>query len=98
MSNQEMNRASYCDGVSGSAAALYSVWKKLPVPLAVDSITIIVSGRRRIPEQAERTMSSGDLPSVFFHSPTSERCTSEYAPPRHPSGRSAVPIFILQLR
>lgn len=59
--------------MSGLAAAEYSEWKKLPVPLAVDSITIMVRGRRRMPEQAERTISSGDLPSVFLHSPTSER-------------------------
>ena len=72
-----MKRASNCDGILGSAAALYSVWKKLPVPLAVDSITIIVRGRRRMPEQAERTISSGDFPSVFFQIPTSERWTRE---------------------
>lgn len=75
--NQAMNRASNCERTIGSAAARYSRWKKLPVPLAVDSMTIIVSGCRRMPEQAERTISSGDFPSVFCHIPTSERWTSE---------------------
>ena len=35
MSNQEMKRASNCD--RPALALSYSSWKKLPVPLAVDS-------------------------------------------------------------
>ena len=66
-----------CDFIVGSAAAVYSVWKKFPVPFGVLSITIIVNGSKRIPEHAERTMSCGDLPSVFCHKPTSDKCTRE---------------------
>ena len=71
ISNQDINIASNCD--VPRFAASYSLWKKLPVPFAVLSYTIIVYGFNKIPEHAERTMSSGFLPSVVFHNPTSER-------------------------
>lgn len=79
-------------------ADIYSRWKKLPVPLGVDSYTIIDSGLSGTPEQAERTICSGVFPSVFFQKATSVQCTIAESPPRAEFGFSAEPILILQLR
>ena len=73
MSNHDTNMFSNWDCFF--FAASYSRWKKFPVPFAVDSYTIIVYGFSRIPDVAERTMSSGFFPSVAFHIPTSDRWT-----------------------
>ena len=70
-----------CQGTKTAILSLFpfsllthSEWKKLPMPLAVDSYTISVSGSVAMAPHMALTKSAGVLLGVSFQNATSDRC------------------------